>query len=115
MLAQRGLLFEELLCAGTDEHALTSAALMFDAAVNSAKHKGFDTGVRSLLSRMNGPDADPKAIELACILQSMALHDRKAAVLYHPVNEPPTETPKALYWSGFRMPIIVNIADEFQE
>lgn len=112
----RNLLFEELLCAASEEHALTSAALLFDAAVRGREgNEDFDTGVRSLFSRMSGSTAERTGRELACILQSMALHDRKPAVLYHPVHEPPAKTPKPLYWSGFRMPIVVNVADEFQE
>lgn len=110
------LLFEELLCAGSDEHALTSAAFLFDAAVRGLKGKvDFDTGVRSLLSRMSGAGATRDGRELASILQSMALHDRKAATVYLGVNEPSLKTPKALYWSGFQMPMVVTIADEFQE
>jgi len=112
--ADRQLLFEELLCAGSDEHALISAALLFDAAVRGASHD-FDSGVRSLLSRMTGPTADLMGRELAAILQSIALHDRKPAASYHGVDEPPCNTPKALYWSGFGMPMLVEIADEFQE
>jgi hypothetical protein len=112
----QNLLFEELLCAGSDEHALTSAAFLFDAAVRGFKgNVDFDTGVRSLLSRMSGSGATREGRELASILQSMALHDRKAATVYLGVNEPSVKTPKALYWSGFQMPMLVTIADEFQE
>src|SRR6266852_2622469 len=111
----RQLLFEELLCAGSDEHALISAALLFDAAVRGASDKDFDTGVRSLLSRMTGPTASLEGLELASIIQSMALHDRKPVAAYSGVNEPATDTPKPLRWSEFRLPIIVNVADEFQE
>jgi hypothetical protein len=112
--ADTQLLFEELLCIGSEEHALISAAIVFDAAVRGAS-SDFDSGVRSVLSRMTGPSADCKGRELATILQSMALHDRKPAALYHGVSEPPTNTPKPLQWSAFRIPMVVAIADEFQE
>jgi hypothetical protein len=112
----QNLLFEELLCAGSDEHALTSAAFLFDAAARGFKgNVDFDPGVRSLLSRMSGASATREGRELASIIQSMALHDRKAATVYLGVNQPSLKTPKALYWSGFQMPMVVTIADEFQE
>jgi len=112
------ILLEEMLCATSDEHALVSSALLFDYAVRgvgNAAINDFDTGVRTLLSRLTGPAATTAGREFACILQAMALHDRRAAAEHHGVTEPPIGIPKPLEFGNFALPALVSVADEFQE
>jgi hypothetical protein len=112
------LLFEEMLCATSYEHAIISAALVFDYAVRGlmqAPDNDFDTAVRTLLLNLTGPTASATGRELTCILQSMALHDRRAAAEHHGVAEPPKDTPQPLDLERFAIPALVSIADEFQE
>jgi hypothetical protein len=73
------ILFEELLCASTDEHALITAAIFLDYAVRGrmTKQIGYDVAIRSLVSEMASPDAGSLGKELVAILQCMALHDRR--------------------------------------
>lgn len=110
------LLVEELLCAASEEHALVSAALLFDYAVRgAASEASFDTGLRTLLTNISGPAATAQGRELACILQCMALHDRRPAAEHHGVLERPRDTPKPLDLERFRLAALTSIADEFQE
>jgi hypothetical protein len=112
------ILVEELLCAGFDEHALVSAALMFQYAVegrSTEKGASYDSAVRNLLLELTGEKATPPGLELASILQAIALHDRRPAAEHHGVIEPPRGTPKPLQWNEFPIPAVVSIADEFQE
>ncbi len=115
-LTDAGVLIDELLCAISGDHALISAALIFDYAVHGAKEHGdFDSGVKTLFPRMTGSDSTPEGRELACILQCIALHDRRAAAEHHGVLDVPTTTPQPISIQDFTLPSIVAIADELQE
>lgn len=112
------ILTEELLCLSSDEHALMSAALLFDYAVAGAAGGAgthFDTNVRTVLGQVMGKTSSSNGREFAAILQAMALHDRRPAAKHHAVDEPPKDTPKVLSFEDFEIPVTVQIADELQE
>lgn len=112
--ADKRLLFEELLCASSEEHALISAAILFNLAVEG-RSSNFDAGIRTLMGQMTGPSASSSGKELLCILQSIALHDRKPATHHHDVPRTIQNAPKPLEWDSFYFPSLVSVADDLQE
>ena len=117
-LTDTQVLMEELLCLASDEHALISAALLFDYAVSGESEGAgadFDTKMRTLVARLMGPTSSPAGREFAATLQCMALHDRRPAAKHHGVTEVPKDTPKVLESWEFPLPVTVQIADELQE
>jgi len=116
--ADRRLLQELLLCAKAEDHAIISAAILFHRAVLARRDKhleSLDSGVRTLMMAMTGRAAKKEASEFLGILQCIALHDRKAALKFHPVDTFPRNAPAHLSWNGFAVPITVSVADECQE
>ena len=102
--ANKRILFEELLCASTDEHALISAAIFLDYAVRGRMtgKVGYDSAFRSLVNDMASPQASREGKEIVAILQCMALHDRRPAAEHHAVSDPPRDTPMPLNCSDFQ-------------
>jgi hypothetical protein len=112
------LLQELLLCSGSEEHAVISAAILFDRAVLhrcGGRRENFDTGLRTLMPEMTGQDAKREMREFLAIIQSVALHDRKPASEFHGVATVPRDVPTALRWGDFALPAVLAIADEMQE
>ena len=112
------LLQELLLCAKAEDHAIISAAILFHRAVLARCKEdphNIDDGVRTLMMHMTGPAATEEGKEFLGILQCIALHDRKASLKFHPVATYPRDAPAHLQWDDFGLPIIMSIADEFQE
>ena len=111
------LLQEMLLCSKSEDHSIISAAILFHRAVTAraGEEGNIDSGVRTLMVDMTGSAATPKSKELLAILQSIALHDRKESLKYHPVTTVPRDAPYHLTWQKFSLPMVTIIADEFQE
>lgn len=120
-LADSQILVEELLCASTHEHSVVSAALVFNTAVRAKSDSrdgggDYSVGLRSVLQKMSGRGSEPvQGVELAQVIQAMALHDRREAGRHHAVEYPPESIPKPLSFEDFKLAAVVSIADEFQE
>lgn len=114
--ANKRLLQELLLCAKSEDHAIISAAILFNRAIEKRiVNDDIDNAIKSLLSEMTGSDGFTRGKEFALILQSIALHDRKETLHYHPVAVYPNDTPMQLDLREYYIPVLVSLADEFQD
>lgn len=117
MPANKELLFEELACASSEGHAQVGAAVLLSLAVLGRVDgsKVSDSGIRTLMSDMTGRSASASGRELLAIIQSIALHDRKPASVYHGVTRVGRHAPTPLDWGSFGLPVVVSVADDLQE
>lgn len=111
--ANKRLLQELLLCAKSEDHAIVSAAIIFNMAIEK-RNNNIEFAVKTLMSEMTTPN-NILGKEFALILQSIALHDRKDSLKYHSLEIYPKNSPMPLNIDDFYLPTIVSIADELQD
>lgn len=116
-IANTRILFEEMICSMSDEHAILGAAIIFNAAaIKRGGSKGnFDVGMRQIIQAGSGEVRTPQGLEFLNLIQSIALHDRKAASKYESAREEQPGVPTSLVFHDFPVPTIVAIADDLQE
>lgn len=116
-IANQKILFEEMICSMSDEHAILSAAIIFNAAAmeRGGANKNFDVGMRQIIQAGSGENRTKEGLEFLNLIQSIALHDRKAASIYESAREAQPGVPTPLDFQDFPIPTLVAIADDLQE
>ncbi len=113
--ADKTLLYEQMLCSMSDEHALLSATVLFECAAEGngkrvgGEHEGFQQGLDYVFRH-------PQIFrELFALIQAIALHDRRAAGQYTESKQVQPDVPRPLSFEQYRIPTLTYIADELQE
>jgi hypothetical protein len=116
----RQLVREQLLCWGGEEHAVVSAAILFSYAMYGMGATSGDpvkqkNALKNLILSFSGVGTPVVGRELAHIIQSIALHDRRPAAQHLIMADNSTFMPQALDMENYPFPAITSIADELQE
>ena len=114
-MAEPRLLFEEVICAICNDHALLSAVVVLNAALTSDSIDSRFLRLRDILQRGSGPKLEEPWREFLNLIQSIALHDRKISSTWHGGREEQGGVPMPLDFINFPVPTIVAIADNLQE
>jgi hypothetical protein len=109
------LLFEEMVCAMCDNHALLSAAVVFNTALNPKKGVIDNAKLREILQKGSGEGKEDTVAEFLNLIQAIALHDRKITPSLYGANGTEGGTPTALDFRGFPLATLTIIVDELQE
>lgn len=108
------ILFEEMACAMCDNHALLSAAVVWNTAVHPNNNSN-NSQMKDLF--LKGSKDNPKIpqLEFLNIIQCIALHDRKGASKSHGSQEEQPNIPTPLDFREFPLPVLTIITDDLQE
>ncbi len=109
------LLFEEMVCAMCDNHALLSAAVVFNTALNPKEGVIDNAKLREILQKGSGEGKEDTAAEFLNLIQAIALHDRKITPSLYGTNGTKGGTPTPIDFRGFPLATLTIIVDELQE
>ena len=114
-LADARLLFEEMACAIRDDHALLSAAVIWNTAVHPNSNNPNHSQMKDIFLKGSKDDPEIPKLEFLHIIQCIALHDRKGASKSHGSQEEQSNVPTPLDFREFPMPVLTIITDDLQE